>query len=195
MSFSNIQADPETKVYTFQPTTSDGQSTGTPVNIEYKTEAELREKLHAATRRMKFVVSSKTITAPENAQRFDGDGPGADQVRKDVAAFLQETPGYHAHPSNKDAIVSWIGQNDLQPNLENFKLAFSTLARAGLLIGPDGRPTSSSDTTGISYTDPRSGKTYHGKKALDAMPADVYKRKLVNEFGFADRVERVLSGK
>lgn len=191
MTFSNLQ-EPETQIYSFQPSDEDGKPIGTPVNIEFTTEAELREKLTAATQRMRFVVSRDKVKAPDSAPRFQGNGPDEDQIKRDVAAFLKETPGYYSCPSNFQAIVGWINQNDLSPELSTFKLAFEVLSKNGLLLDETGNPMSAADTTGISYTT-KSGKVLYGRAAIDVMPADEYKRRINAQPGFADRVERVLA--
>jgi hypothetical protein len=76
--------------------------------------------------------------------------------------------------------------------LSTFKLAFEELSKNGLLLDASGKPMSTADTTGISYTT-KSGKVLYGRAAIEVMPADEYKRHLNTEHGFADRVERVLA--
>lgn len=176
----------------YQPTDADGNPIGLP--IEYRDQKDLQQKLTAATQRMKFVVSRDKVRAPDSAPRFQGATPDEDQIKRDVAAFLKATPGYHTCPSNFQAIVEWINQNDLNPELSTFKLAFEVLSKNGLLLDAKGNPMSAADTTGISYTT-KSGKVLYGRDAIEAMSADEYKRRLNAEHGFADRVERVLASK
>jgi hypothetical protein len=182
----------ETTAQFYQPTDADGNPIGLP--IEYTDEKDLQQKLTAATQRMKFVVSRDKTKAPDSAPRFQGEGPSEDHIKRDVATFLQETPGYYSCPANFQAIVGWIDQNNLNPELSTFKLAFEVLSKNGLLLDAKGNPMSAADTTGISYTT-KSGKVLYGRAAIDAMPADEYKRRLNAEHGFADRVERVLASK
>jgi hypothetical protein len=183
-------------VFTFQPTDADGNPIGIPVEISYTDQKDLQAKLVAGTQKMKFFVSSrdkiKDVKAPENAERFSSADD--DQVRSEAVAFIKDTPGYYVCESNLQAIVDFINENNLQPNKANFSIAYSALAKAGLLLGADGQPTTSDDRTGVSFTD-RTGKTWFGMQAIDRMPAEVYGKRLRSEFGFKEKVERVLNGK
>jgi hypothetical protein len=174
----------------YQPTDADGNPIGLPV--EYTDQKDLQKKLTAATQRMKFVVSRDKVKAPESAPRFSTETLDAQRVKRDAESFLKETPGYHSCPSNFQAIAEWIDHHGLSPELSTFKLAFEALSQNGLLLDASGKPMSSADTTGISYTT-KSGKVLYGRAAIEAMPADEYKRRLNAENGFADRVERVLA--
>jgi hypothetical protein len=185
------------KVFTFQPTSSDGKPMGSLVEIAYTSDSDLQQQMIAACQRMKFAIRSDKVKAPATAERFNGEPdipPDEEQIRRDVATFLKETPGYYSCPSNIQAILKWAEQNDLTPTLENLRLAYRTLSANGLLLDATGRPTSSADTTGISYMD-RSGKTFYGKQAIEAMPSEVYKRRFNNEDGFREKVEKVLAGR
>jgi hypothetical protein len=180
----------ETETRFYQPTDSEGNSIGLP--IEYLNQKDLQKKLTTATQRMKFITSRDKVKAPDSAPRFSAETLNAEQVKRDVAAFLKETPGYHSCPSNFKAIAEWIDHHGLNPELSTFKLAFEELSKNGLLLDASGKPMSTADTTGISYTT-KSGKVFYGRAAIEAMPADEYKRRLNTEHGFADRVERVLA--
>jgi hypothetical protein len=183
----------ETTIQFYQATDANGSPIGLP--IEYTDQKDLSAKLQAATQRMRLTLNRdkvKTIAAPETAEKFSSADD--DQIKRDVLAFVSETPGYHVCESNFQAIVDWINENNLQPNKQTFSTAFSVLAKAGLLLGADGQPTTSDDRTGVSFTD-RTGKTWFGQQAIDRMPADIYGRRLRSEFGFKEKVERVLNGK
>jgi hypothetical protein len=190
-------SEQETKFY--QAVDADGNAIGLP--IEYTDDKDLRSKLNSATQSMRLTLSKGKITAikaPETAPKFTpaaSEDEQARQVKEAVAQFLRTTPAYHVDPYNMNALVQWIDDNDLQPNLANFRLAFQTLSKAGLLIDERGSATTSDDPSGVSYTDPRSGQTYYGKKAIEAMSADEYKRRLNSQSGFAERVDKLLSGK
>jgi hypothetical protein len=185
----------ETKTFEFQPTDADGRPLGSPVRIEYTGQKDLKAKLASEALRLKFTVARGTIKAPETAERFSDDKPiDAARIQKEALEFVRTTPAYHACPENFQALGRWLDDNELATTLENLRLAFATLAKAGLLLDAKGTPTSSADTTGITYID-GNGRTYHGKQAIDRMPASEYKRRLTAEFGFVDRVERVLAGR
>ena len=184
----------ETKTFEFQPTDADGRPLGSPVRIEYTGQKDLKAKLASEALRMKFTVARGTIKAPETAERFNGQTPDATRILRDAQEFIRTTPAYHACPENMLVMGRWLDENNLATTLDNLRLAFSTLSRAGLLLGTDDRPLTSDDRTGISYTDAQ-GKTFYGKEAVNRMPSEVYKRRMNAEPGFVDRVERVLAGR
>lgn len=187
----------ETEAQFYQPVDEAGKPLGLP--IEYTDQKNLQAQLIAATQRMKFVVSrgSEKLTAPDGAPRYK-EAASADeqalQVARDAQLFLEQTPSYVPTAGNFRAICDWVDSQGLNPELSTFKLAFEILSKAGLLLDAFGKPTTSSDRSGISYVTP-SGKILYGRAAIDAMPADEYKRRINAQPGFVDRVERVLASK
>lgn len=126
------------------------------------------------------------------------------KAKIEADAFVAANPEYYKCQANFDAITKWLLKNNLAPVRQNFQLAYDKLSAVGLLFtGPT--PESEENPPVASTTRVPSGLTrnqsadesgipvqkQYTEAEIDAMTADVYRRKLLGERGFAEAVERI----
>jgi hypothetical protein len=129
-------------------------------------------------------------------------------VQEEAIAFKNANPDYYPHPDNLQTLAAWMEKNNLDPVKENFQYAFEQLKEfmvqkpaaviAAPIVTPEPvtpapqpapRPVSSGLTRSNgsdSGPAPNIGIT---RAEIDKMSGDEYKRRLLKEAGFRDKVE------
>jgi hypothetical protein len=140
-------------------------------------------------------------------------------VDAEARAFLRLRPDYYPLQANLETLAAWIEKNQLDPIKENFVLAYDTLKdvleprpAAPVSVQPPPpvaavepppappapvRPVSSGLTRSVaSDSGPVANPgdeivwgNFKGYEALERMPGDEYKRKLIHEKGFKEKVQ------
>lgn len=129
-------------------------------------------------------------------------------VQEEAKAFMRERADYFPCQKNLETLAAWIEKYELDPIKENFTLAYDTLKDVLIsrpapapvvetpvtvqptpITTPAPRPVS----TGLTRSNasdsgpaPSAGIT---RQELDKMSGDEYKRKLLHEKGFREKVE------
>jgi hypothetical protein len=129
-------------------------------------------------------------------------------VQEEAIAFKNANPDYYPHPDNLQTLAAWMQKNNLDPVKENFQYAFEQLkeymipkpqAVAPVVAAPEPTPTPAPTTavrpvsSGLTRSNgsdsgpaPNIGIT---RAEIDKMSGDEYKRRLLKEAGFRDKVE------
>ena len=133
-------------------------------------------------------------------------------VHEEAKAFMRERPDYYPHNENLKTLAAWIEKYQLDPIKENFSLAYDTLKEymvprptpAPVSVQPPPEPAPAPviptpaprlPSTGLT----RSNASDSGpvasigitRQELDKMSGDEYKRRLLHEKGFREKVEAV----
>lgn len=134
-------------------------------------------------------------------------------VQEEAIAFKNATPDYFPHPENLQTLAAWMYKNNLDPVKENFQYAYETLKeymipRPAVVQKTDEpvvqqtpapRPVSSGLTRSngsdsgpqvLPGSDIVFGQ-WKGSEAIDRMPGDEYKKRLLHEPGFKDKVQQL----
>jgi hypothetical protein len=171
----------EEHVFEYQPTDDHGRAWGPLISIKYTTDDELREALEEASAdvigklaQAKLKTRTEELDVP--AERYDPESPmSQDEIEQEALKFTNETPAYHGTPANFAALVAFMQKHNLRPTAANWNLAFTALDKEGLLTKTSG-PVQK-HVKALTIAD------------IDRMPADVYKRRLLNDPEFAAHVE------
>ena len=145
---------------------------------------------------------------PESEQGLDRT-----TVQEEALAFKRGCPDYFPSQSNLETLAAWMYKNNLDPIKENFQLAYDTLKDvlevrpAPVSVQPvvteppvipaPVRPVSSGLTRSNAsdsgpVASPGSDIVYEqwkGYEALERMPGDEYKKRLLREPGFKEKVQ------
>lgn len=127
-------------------------------------------------------------------------------VHDEALAFRRSRPDYYPTNDNLQTLAAWIEKNQLDPIKENFELAYDTLK--DVLETRPAAPVSvqpPADPKPVPVADPRppaSGLTRNNssdsgpitnigitRQELDRMSGDEYKKRLLHEKGFREKVE------
>jgi|ERR1700689_765721 len=140
-------------------------------------------------------------------------------VAEEALAFKNATPDYYPCPENLQTLAAWMQKNNLDPVKENFTYAYETLKEymvpkppvaapvvpvqitepQPVAVQPVARPVSSgltrsngSDSGLVNL--PGSDIVYgqwKGYEAIEKMPGDEYRKRLLHEPGFKDKVQQL----
>jgi hypothetical protein len=135
-------------------------------------------------------------------------------VQEEALAFKRGCPDYFPSQSNLETLAAWMYKNNLDPIKENFQLAYDTLkdvlevrpAPASVVqptvsVQPEPQPAPRPVSSGLTRSNasdsgpvasPGSDIVYEqwkGYEALERMPGDEYKRRLLREPGFKEKVQ------
>jgi hypothetical protein len=114
--------------------------------------------------------------------RYDSENPmSQEQIEAEAIKFTHETPEYYGTQANFAALSEYMQHFSLAPIAANWKVAFHALDRQGLLTRATGPVQKHARALTV--------------KDIEAMPADVYKRKLLEDPEFAAHVESLCQGK
>lgn len=134
-------------------------------------------------------------------------------VHEEAKAFLRERPDYFPTNDNLQTLAAWIEKNSLDPICENFVLAYDTLkdyleqrpapkpavqpvAPVAEVQPTPVRPVSSGLTRSVASDsgpvknigDEIVWNNFKGYEAIERMPGDEYKKRLLREPGFKEKV-------
>lgn len=131
---------------------------------------------------------------------------------EEAQAFKNSNPDYYVCPDNFKTLANWIIKNGLEPVQENFQLAYDTL-KEFMIPKPQAAPVVQKVDEPRPAIDPRpvsSGLTrsngsdsgpqstpgsdivfgqWKGTEAIERMPGDEYKKRLLKEPGFKEKVQ------
>jgi hypothetical protein len=135
--------------YSYQMTTEDGKPMmGLQVG-KYRAEKELPIETFASAIRA-HEMATRALIANKRKQQAEASAPAVPAVpvaavptdeqkaliiqgQQAVTEFRRITPEYAPTDANSKALIGFILENDLQPTLESFQLAYTTLSKAGRL--------------------------------------------------------------
>jgi hypothetical protein len=140
------------------------------------------EAINAAT--IQLTAKAKLKLEPTDrfpdAPKYDPEKP--ELVETSAREFFNNTPAFHPCAENFQTLAAFMAHHNLAASASCWTLAFDALNKQGLMIPVSGQVP---EKRVESWT----------MKEIDALPSELYKRKLISEPRFRQRVEDLLAGK
>lgn len=127
---------------------------------------------------------AERMTAAEISAEIERreNSPSLEQLKAAQAfhEFVLSNPSFYDCSENVDTLLTWMRKYAILPSLEHYEQAFAACQAAGLLI-TEGESEDAPPEPQLNLAD------------IEKLSADDYRRRMLREPGFAEKVEALLS--